>query len=145
LTESSSPLVDLSKELELLEAHIELLKIRYQDNLRISIEIENSDLYKIPVMSLQPLLDNVTKHNIISEIEPASVRLIYKNDELYFINALTTQKQDVPSNGIGLYNLNERFKLLLDKEIKIDKSDTEFIVVLPLVKKKKYGIAHRNY
>ncbi len=134
LTESSTPLVDLSKELELLEAHFELLKIRYQGILNVSITIEGSQRYKIPFMSLQPLLDNVTKHNIISEVEPGSVHLVVDKDELRFSSTITTQRTDVPSNGIGLFNLNERFKLLTNKEIQIDRSADEFTVVLPLVK-----------
>ncbi len=135
LAENASPLVELTKELESLRAQIELLKIRYQHNLNISIDIEKPDLYKIPVMSLQPLLDNVTKHNIISKVNPGYINVNVQNDKLYFSSAITVQKLDAPSNGIGLYNLNERFKLLLDKEIDIDKTENDFIVVLPLMKK----------
>ncbi len=137
LNENTSTLVELSKELESLNANIELLKIRHQDNLSILIDIKNPEYYEIPVMSLQPLLDNVTKHNIISEINKASITMTIKNDKLYFHNTLTVQKHDAASNGIGLHNLNERFKLLLHKEIEISKTENEFLVVLPLYNKQK--------
>ena len=135
LSENTSPLIELTKELESLTAYIDLLKIRYQDNLKIAMEIENAAHYMVPVMSLQPLLDNVTKHNVISTLSPGVIVINIKKDQLYFQNTITVQKPDAVSNGIGLYNLNERFKLLMDKEIKISKTENEFLVILPLLKK----------
>ncbi|MEM1337045.1 MAG: histidine kinase [Bacteroidota bacterium] len=133
LTENASQLVDLNKEIELLEANIELLKIRYESALQISINKANIEKYQIPSMSLQPLLENVTKHNHISNKWPMTLTVYVEDDEIHLINSLTTPKYDSPSNGIGLFNLNERYKLLLNKEITIQKTKDQFQVRLPLV------------
>lgn len=133
LAEHTPPLVELSKEIESLEANIELLKIRFEDNLKITTELDDITEYKIPSMSLQPLLENVTKHNLISERSPSYIQVYIEKDELHFVNGVTVAKFDTPSNGIGLFNLNERYKLLIEKPISIEKTEDQFRVILPLV------------
>lgn len=137
LTENESPLVPLSKELDSLEANIELVKVRFEDSLKITISINEMEKYMIPFMSLQPLLENAIKHNVISKSIPGYINLFIEDNKLYFINGLMVQKVDTPSNGIGLFNLNERYKLLLNKEIEIKKTEDEFMVILPLAKNEK--------
>lgn len=133
LADNSSQLVALEKEIALIEANAELLKIRYEDALQVHINKKGMDALKVPFMSLQPLLENVTKHNHISEGHPIRISIYIQNEQLYFVNNLTRTKYDSPSTGIGLFNLNERYKLLLDREIEINRTTKEFKVILPLV------------
>jgi len=139
MSEHTASLVDLSKEVDSLKANIELLKIRFEDNLKITIGLEDIEKYQIPSMSLQPLLENVTKHNDISKKNPMYIDLIIMEGKIHFINRLTKPKHDVVSNGIGLFNLNERYKLQLNSEIVIRKTRDQFEVQLPLVLKKEYN------
>ncbi|MEO1012261.1 MAG: histidine kinase [Bacteroidota bacterium] len=123
LAEHSSSLVDLDQEMEMFNAHLALLKIRFEDNLKVTVAMENIQKYRLPAMSLQPLLENVTKHNHISEKNPIHIQIFIADDTIHFVNGLTKPKYETPSNGIGLFNLNERYKLLLDKEIVIQKTE----------------------
>lgn len=133
LANRNEQLVPLNKELELLHSHIALLEMRFEEALDIQINIE-TDLHKnIPHMSLQPLLENAIKHNTVSLQNPLTISITKKGDLLIFKNNLNPQKVKEISTGIGLYNLNERYKLLMEKEIEIIKTETEFIIKLPLI------------
>ena len=132
LNNSNEQIVDLVDELDLLNSYIELYKIRVQDGLSLQIDLPNKQK-KILNMSLQPLLENVTKHNEISAEKPLSICLKQKGDLLIFENNLNPKNMSIISNGIGLSNLNERYKILVGKEINIQKSETHFIVKLPLI------------
>jgi len=134
LSKNSKQLVNLSKEIELLEANVELLKIRYEEAISIVIDKEGMTDYMIPFMSLQPLLENVTKHNLISIKNPTYIKVYVAKARLFFVNGITAPKTESISTGIGLLNLNERYRLLLDKEIEIQKTNEEFCVRLPLHK-----------
>lgn len=132
LNNSNEQIVDLIDELDLLNSYIELYKIRVQDGLSLQIDLPNKQK-KILNMSLQPLMENVIKHNEISEEKPLSICLKQKGDLLIFENNLNPKNMSVNTNGIGLSNLNERYKILVGKEINIQKSETHFIVTLPLI------------
>ena len=132
LNNSNEQIVDLIDELDLLNSYIELYKIRVQDGLSLHIDLPNKQK-KILNMSLQPLMENVIKHNEISEEKPLSICLKQKGDLLIFENNLNPKNMSVNTNGIGLSNLNERYKILVGKEINIQKSETHFIVTLPLI------------
>ena len=132
LNNSNEQIVDLIDELALLNSYIELYKIRVQDGLSLQIDLPNKQK-KILNMSLQPLMENVIKHNEISKEKPLSICLKQKGDLLIFENNLNPKNMSVNSNGIGLSNLNERYKILVGKEINIQKSETHFIVTLPLI------------
>ena len=69
LNNSNEQIVDLIDELDLLNSYIELYKIRVQDGLSLHIDLPNKQK-KILNMSLQPLMENVIKHNEISEEKP---------------------------------------------------------------------------
>ena len=132
INNSNEQIVDLMEELDLLNSYIELYKIRVQDGLSLHIDLQDKQK-KILNMSLQPLLENVIKHNEISRENPLSIYLKQKGDLLIFKNNLIKKNRIIISNGIGLYNLNERYKILVGKEIHIQKSKTHFIVTLPLI------------
>ena len=132
LNNSNEQIVDLIDELDLLNSYIELYKIRVQDGLSLHIDLPNKQK-KILNMSLQPLMENVIKHNEISKEKPLSICLKKKGDLLIFENNLNPKNMSLNSNGIGLFNLNERYKILVGKEINIQKSETHFIVTLPLI------------
>ncbi|NLP58647.1 sensor histidine kinase [Lutibacter sp. B1] len=135
LSNRNEQVVELKKELGLLHSNIELLKMRLEDALIIHIDIADSNALnkKIPYMSLPPLLENAVKHNLVSLENPLYVDLILEGDNLLFKNTIKEPKFKEPSTGIGLLNINERYKLLFNKEIEIQKTATHFIVKLPLI------------
>ncbi len=135
LSNKDEQVVSLRKEMEFLQAHIDLLKIKFEEALRINTKLEHPEQYSIPSMSLQPLLENVTKHNEISLEFPNYIDIFIEDETLIFINGIQPIRYKESSTGIGLYNLNERFKILVKKEIEILKKEEQFAVKLPLLKK----------
>ena len=132
LNNSNEQIVNLADELELLNSYIELYKIRIKDGLTLIVDINDKEK-KILSMSLQPLLENVIKHNEISKEKPVTIELKQRGNLFSFKNNLNQRNKSVSENGIGLSNLNERYKILVGKEIDIQNTSSQFIVTLPLV------------
>lgn len=89
---------------------------------------------KLPAISLQPLIENIVKHNIINDENKMSIEIfINDNNNLEIKNQLNKKDQQEKNSKIGLENLNNRYKLLLNKEIKIIQTEDFFIVELQLL------------
>ncbi len=125
-------IIDLVEELTLLDSYLKLYKIRMKGGLSFDINVPDTNK-KILHMSFQTLLENVIKHNEISQEKPLCITLRRKGDSIIFKNDINKKNKLVNSNGIGLANLNERYKILVGKEINIQKSEKYFSVELPLI------------
>lgn len=125
-------IIDLVEELALLDSYLKLYKIRMKGGLSFDINVPDTNK-KILHMSFQTLLENVIKHNEISQEKPLCITLRIKGDSIIFKNDINKKNKLVNSNGIGLANLNERYKILVGKEINIQKSEKYFSVELPLI------------
>ena len=133
LSMQEQSLVSLKEELALLENYIFLLQIRFGDNLKIVRNIGNVQ-FKIPPLSLQLLLENVIKHNIISTASPMNIWVeMNENKKTIIVRNTLNRKVNSEGTGIGLVNLNERFKILASQEIEIEQNEKEFMVILPLI------------
>ena len=129
-------LVPLGEELKFLDSFRYLQEIRYADKFSFNIDVpEDKKCLLIPVLSLLPLIENVVKHNMIDRENRMCISVfINEKDELVVSNPIY-KKIDPPDNtGIGLTNLSDRFRLLLNKEIKVEAKDNVFSVYLPLKK-----------
>jgi sensor histidine kinase YesM len=133
LQSSQTNLVPLKEELEAVQSFAELLKMRYEDGFRLNLpEDKTLDSIQIPPMSLQLLVENAIKHNRAAATEPLHVDIFLTGNCLAVSNNLQPIRYPEPGAGIGLANLNERYKILLNREIEIIKTDRDFIVKLPL-------------
>ncbi len=133
LSMQEQSLVSLKEEFGLVENYIFLLQIRFGDNLKIVKNIENTQ-FKIPPLSLQLLIENAIKHNIISTASPLSIWLeSNENNKTIIVRNTLNRKPNSEGTGIGLVNLNERFKILANKAIEIEQNDNEFKVILSLI------------
>ena len=135
LRSENKTLVTLREELEFLDTYRYMLAVKYGEKLKFDIRIDRKYLsYKVPVLSLLPVTENVTKHNEISTIYPMVINIFIGPDEetLVIKNRKREQLDEIHSEGLGLENLNTRFKLLMDKEIVINDTSSLFIVNLPL-------------
>lgn len=128
--------ISIQEEMNIINNYYKLQKRRYGNNLRLKInnEIKLAN-FKIPPMTIQMLIENAIKHNIVSKDKPLNIK-IYLNDEQTFIyieNNLQVKKDNVDSTGIGIQNIINRYKLLSEKEIEISKTNTTFMVGLPVI------------
>jgi len=133
LQSGQQDLVSLREELKFLNSYIYLIKTRYRD--RFSIEIHIEDVYlnqDIPTLTLQLLVENAIKHNEISKENPLEVTIYVENGELIIENKIQPRSTFIDSTGQGLANIDKRFKLLKEKQIKISNANNMFRVKLPL-------------
>jgi len=128
--------ISLEEELSLIESYFFLLKKRYGDNLFLDVQLPAKKRNSfIPPMTLQILIENAVKHNIISKDKPLSIK-IYNDDggNIVVENNLQPKQKAEVSTGIGLENIRKRYKLMTDKEIIIDQANETFRVLLPVIK-----------
>jgi two-component sensor histidine kinase len=131
--EKSIPLKD---ELDVLRAYGFLLKTRFGDNLNIDIDVPEEKLQqRIVPLSLQLLMENAIKHNIVSSANPLQINIFAENGHLVVSNNLQVKNQLIESTGIGLENIRNRYKLLGDKEVIVAESGESFTVSIPLIAK----------
>lgn len=129
LQKEDTGLVHLKEEISAVNSYAALLKMRHEEGFQLNITIPEEQLQRrLPHMSLQPLVENALKHNKI----PLLLEITYQKNELIVQNNLQPVHFPEPGTGIGLANLNERYKILLQQEIGIKKTDKAFIVTLPL-------------
>jgi two-component system, LytTR family, sensor kinase len=126
--------IALKDELDLMKAYIFLLKTRFGDNLAVSIDIATEKMQKkIVPLSLQILMENAIKHNIVSAEKPLQINVFAENGSLVVSNNLQMKNQINESTGIGLDNIRNRYKLLSDKPVNVTASATNFTVSIPLI------------
>ncbi|MHA7112398.1 sensor histidine kinase [Sunxiuqinia elliptica] len=133
LQSTQKSLVELKMELEFLSSYIYMFKTKYGDGFQVIIDI-NSDFLKleVPPLALQVLVENSIKHNAISPSLPLIVK-IYSSQHKIVVSNNITQKKNLSSDSTGLKNLDARYRILADKEISIEHSETEFRVTIPLL------------
>ncbi len=126
--------IQLSEELEILKAYLFLLKARFEDGIHIEFDITDMHYQSfIPPFTLQLLVENCIKHNVVSLDQPLLIRLYSSGNELVIANHLQLKNIPDSSTGVGLENINLRYLHLLHKKIEIVADVTSFNVKLPII------------
>lgn len=96
----------------------------------INIQVDKDLLNTLlPPLTLQLLIENAIKHNIASISKPLKIYLYNTSkDYLIIANDLQPKLSTQYSTGIGLNNVAQRYKLLFDRDILIEKSDITFTI-----------------
>jgi LytS/YehU family sensor histidine kinase len=127
-------LIHLSEELDFIKSYLFLQKIRFGDNLSVEINIPSQYLdHYIPPFSLQLVIENAIKHNIISEEHPLRIELYYENDRLVVRNNLQIRNNFHGSTGVGSKNMELRYKLAGSAEPQFYTDAEHYYVRLPLL------------
>ena len=126
-------LVTLSAELDFVNDYFYLQKIRDDEKILMKTEL-NIDLNALIVpVSLQLLVENALKHNTSTRKQPLEIIIHNEGiDKLVVRNKLQMKTQLAVSSKIGLKNLNERCRLIMNREIEILETTDEFIVKIPV-------------
>ncbi len=134
LETTAEKVVPLQQEMDFVNAYTFLLKERFGDNLHINIDAQNAcATCQIVPFSLQLLLENGIKHNIISQDKPLYIHILVEKEFLTVKNNLQLKNQTQSSTGVGLKNIKNRYALLSKEKIRIEKNEREFCVTLPLL------------
>ncbi len=135
LNNTDKAFISLKEELDSAEAYMKMLYGRHGDHLKIQVNIGSEYLQCfLPPVSLQILLENAVKHNIVSASQPLTVSITADEGGLTVSNTLQERKTRVHSTGKGLYNLEQRYRFISREEIRIFRSNGKFTVVMPLLK-----------
>ncbi|HTB32596.1 MAG TPA: two-component regulator propeller domain-containing protein [Bacteroidia bacterium] len=134
---------ELSNELQQAQRYIHLLRIRYGDKLVVKWDIdEKRSGYFISNHSLQLLLENIIKHNVVSVESPLFVEIkTTETNTLIVKNNLQPKIGSEESTGLGLKSIDERYYLLYKRNIKVTRTADSFYVELPLLTPNEYESA----
>ena len=129
-------LIPLGDELKIIEHYFFIQQKRFGTALHFENKVSEQDkaMYSIPPLSLQLLAENALKHNIISKDMPLTFQIAVEHDALLVKNNLHVKPHEERGEGLGLLNIKNRFHLIAGKEVMVTKTETEFIVTLPLIK-----------
>lgn len=130
-------LVPLHTELEFIKAYCHLLKKRFGEGLKIGMPDvpDTAAACCIPPLSLQMLMENAVKHNIISRDMPLHIRVYLK--EAQWITVENTYqplpKETAIRSETGLENIRKRYQHLSALQINVSCDHHFFKVDLPLL------------
>ncbi|GET29208.1 sensor histidine kinase [Prolixibacter sp. SD074] len=114
LDKRQKDLVTLEEELEFVNDYVFMLSARFGERLAISIDLPGQLMsLKIPTFSLQLLIENGIKHNMISPDKPLEIKLFSTLPETITVeNKLQPKITSEEHSGYGLENLVQRYRLL---------------------------------
>ncbi len=137
---SNIQFIELETEIEQAERYLHLLKLRFGKGLQVKWEIaESPDQRYILCGSLQLLIENITKHNQVSDEFPLLIEIqTSDNNHLTVINPLQPKNSKALSTGHGLKSITQRYELLTGKKINIIPTASFFKVELPLLHPEEY-------
>lgn len=127
-------LVTLAEELQHVNAYLSLQKMRFGSNLvfNISVPSEKMNDY-LPPFSLQMVIENAVKHNVITTEEPLTIDIRVDGDFLVVANKLQQRKFVEDSTGTGIANIKSRYKYVTALEPVFEIRNQEYIAKLPLI------------
>ncbi len=129
------PVATLGKELEFMRSYLFLQQIRYGENLTYSVNITASLMEMfLPPLSLQVVLENAMKHNIINELKPLHIEITDEALTLIVKNNIQPKISKGISTGLGLKNLIKRYALISDLVPEFKVETNHYIAKLPLIR-----------
>ena len=134
LEHKDKTLVTISTEVNFISNYVQLLIARFDRGLLVNIRISDAALdQKILPVTLQILIENAMKHNVTSQDSPLEIDIYDDAGYLIVRNNLQLKQIIDTSNGQGLENLKSLYRVLIENEIVIEKTETKFIVKIPLI------------
>jgi hypothetical protein len=136
LEQKDKELVSIQEELAFAKTYMNLLKMRFENSITYELpeNFDNEEAKVVP-LSLQLLLENCIKHNVVSESKPLHIKIYIENNFLVVENNL--QKKEVLSDrkGVGLQNIVSRYAILTKRNVLVEEQQTTFKVLLPILTK----------
>jgi LytS/YehU family sensor histidine kinase len=133
LENRTQKVVKVRDELSFLHSYVFMMKKRFGEGLDVVMSVSDEYLDKeIPQFALQAVVENATKHNIVSIKKTLRIELTSRDNCITVRNNLR-EKKSANGYGIGLTNLVQRYWLIGKKKIQVTKGDDFFEVTLPLL------------
>lgn len=136
LEQKDKELVSVQEELAFAKTYMNLLKMRFENSITYEIptDFDNAEAKVVP-LSLQLLLENTIKHNIVSEQKPLHIRIYIENNYLIVENNLQKKEVLQDRRGVGLQNIVNRYALISERKVLIEQHENYFKVKIPILTK----------
>lgn len=136
LEQKDKELVSVQEELAFAKTYMNLLKMRFENSITYDLpeNFENEEAKVVP-LSLQLLLENCIKHNVVSENKPLHIKIYIENNFLVVENNLQTKEILTDRKGVGLQNIISRYAILTKRNVLIEQNENTFKVLLPILTK----------
>jgi len=136
LEQKNKELVTVDEELNFARTYMSLLKMRFEDSIIFEIPDKASDPEsKVVPLSLQLLLENAVKHNMVTSSKPLHIKIYEDGNHLVVMNNLQPKQIVKKSSGVGLENIKQRYALLSERTVYINQRDKDFAVAIPMLTK----------
>ncbi len=138
LEQRNKETVTVDEELKFARTYVHLLQMRFEDSLIIDIPDAALDPSSMVVpLSLQLLLENAVKHNVVSDSKPLRLKIYEDGNQLIIENNLQAKAVVKKGSGVGLQNIASRYALLTHRKMSIDQSEKFYRVQIPILSKQE--------
>lgn len=136
LEQKDKELVSVDEELAFAKTYMNLLKMRFENSLFYELPTSIIDPEaKVVPLSLQLLLENTVKHNVVSEKRPLHIRIFIENGYLIVENDFQKKEVLQDRKGVGLQNIINRYGIITDRKVLIGQNEKAFTVKIPILTK----------
>jgi LytS/YehU family sensor histidine kinase len=126
--------VPLSDELRFAQLYVDIQQTRFEGGLVIEMDVPEACLnFRIAPVTLQNMIENAIKHNIVDENSPLVIRIYIEGDYLVVSNNLQKKNKVEASNKTGLAQFVSLYKFLSEKPVIIEENENAFLVKIPLL------------
>ncbi len=134
LEQRNKDIITVTEELELVMHYLFLQQKRFGENMLFECTLsESTKKSAIPPLTLQLLVENAIKHNVISRSKPLTISIIEDDGFIHVKNNIQPKLTKEPSTGIGLENIRNRYHILFNKEIEVVNGEIDFVIKLPII------------
>ena len=136
LEQKDKELVSLEEELAFAKTYMNLLKMRFENSLFYELPTTSiNPEAKVVPLSLQLLLENTVKHNVVSEQRPLHIRIYVEGDYLAVQNDYQKKEVLQERQGVGLQNIVNRYGIITNRKVLVIQNEKTFTVKIPLLTK----------
>ena len=134
LKSGDQEIVTLAEEIKFVQLYIDIQQTRFGNGLSVQINVPEAFLnHRIAPVTLQNMIENAIKHNIVDEGTPLLVNIRIENDYLIVCNNLQKKNMVEASNKTGLRQFVSLYKFLSEKPVIVEENESEFVVKIPLL------------
>ncbi|SFQ00050.1 sensor histidine kinase [Parafilimonas terrae] len=135
LSHNEHTVVLLQEEMQFSLTYLQMQKTRFGESLFYEMNISENIAAqkKVPVFSLQLLVENCLKHNKFTQEQPLKITIYSEDNYLVVSNNMQSREQAEAPSGVGLANLSQRYKYLAGEDVKIEQTENHFTVYLKLL------------
>lgn len=136
LEQKNKELVTVQEELAFAKTYMNLLKMRFENSISYELpqDFDNQEAKVVP-LSLQLLLENCIKHNIVSTQKPLHIKIYIEGNTLVIENNLQKKEVLQDRKGVGLQNIVDRYALLSERKVTVEENTNVFKVKIPILTK----------